>query len=97
MVGGFCLPVSFVTGLLTRHLPFTPFSSVVLGSVTDFGGNHARHHHTPTYPSSSHGPVRHQLYQTAFYNCRTPRSQEYKAGARMALEHRIERNDFDMP
>lgn len=38
-----------------------------------------------------------QLYQTAFYNGRTPRSQEYKAGARMALEHRIERKDFDMP
>lgn len=38
-----------------------------------------------------------QLYQTAFYNGRTPRSQEYKAGARIALEHRIERKDFDMP
>lgn len=38
-----------------------------------------------------------QLFQTAFYNGRTPRSQEYKAGARMALEHRIERKDFDMP
>ena len=38
-----------------------------------------------------------QLYQTAFYNGRTPRSQEYKAGARMALEHRIERKDFEMP
>lgn len=38
-----------------------------------------------------------QLYQTAFYNGRTPRSQEYRAGARMALEHRIERKDFDMP
>ena len=38
-----------------------------------------------------------QLFQTAFYNGRTPRSAEYKAGARMALEHRIERKDFDMP
>ena len=38
-----------------------------------------------------------QLFQTAFYNGRTPRSVEYKAGARMALEHRIERKDFDMP
>lgn len=38
-----------------------------------------------------------QLYQTAFYNGRTPRSHEYKAGARMALEHRIERKDFDIP
>jgi hypothetical protein len=38
-----------------------------------------------------------QLYQTAFYNGRTPRSQEYQAGARMALEHRIDRKDFDMP
>lgn len=37
------------------------------------------------------------LYQTAFYNGRTPRSHEYKAGTRMALEHRIERKDFDMP
>lgn len=39
-----------------------------------------------------------QLYQTAFYNGRTPRSQEYQAGTRAALEHhRIERKDFDMP
>lgn len=38
-----------------------------------------------------------QLYQTAFYNGRTPRSQEYKAGARMALEHRIERKDIEVP
>lgn len=42
MVGGFGLPVSFVTGLLTRHLPFTPFSSVVFGSVTDIGGHHGQ-------------------------------------------------------
>lgn len=38
-----------------------------------------------------------QLYQTAFFNGRTPRSQEYKAGARMALEHRIERKDIEVP
>ena len=38
-----------------------------------------------------------QLFQTAFYNGRTPRSQEYKAGALMALEHRIERKDIDPP
>lgn len=38
-----------------------------------------------------------QLYQTAFYNGRTPRSQEYQAGTRAALEQRIERKDFDMP
>lgn len=38
-----------------------------------------------------------QLLQTAFYNGRTPRSAEYKAGVRAALEHRIERKDFDMP
>ena len=37
------------------------------------------------------------LYQTAFYNGRTPRSQEYKAGARMALEHRILQKDFELP
>jgi hypothetical protein len=38
-----------------------------------------------------------QRYQTAFYHGRTSRSPEYKAGARMALEHRIERKGFDMP
>jgi hypothetical protein len=35
VVGGFGLPVSFVTGLSTRHLPLTPFDSVVFGFVTD--------------------------------------------------------------
>lgn len=38
-----------------------------------------------------------QLFQTAFKNGRAPRSQEYKAGARMALEHRIERRDIELP
>jgi len=38
-----------------------------------------------------------QLFQTAFYNGRTPRSQEYKAGARAALAFRIERRDIDPP
>lgn len=38
-----------------------------------------------------------QLFQTAFQNGRAPRSQEYKAGARMALEHRIERRDIEQP
>jgi hypothetical protein len=38
-----------------------------------------------------------QLMQAAFYNGRTPRSAEYKAGTRMALEHRIERIDIVPP
>lgn len=38
-----------------------------------------------------------QLMQAAFFNGRAPRSAEYKAGARMALEHRIERKDFELP
>lgn len=38
-----------------------------------------------------------QLFQTAFCDGRAPRSVEYKAGARMALEHRIERRDIDPP
>ena len=37
------------------------------------------------------------LFRTAFYNGRTPRSPEYQAGTRAALEHSIERKDFDMP
>ena len=96
MVGGFGLPVSFVTGLLTRHSPLTPFSSVVFGFVTDFGGSTMPGTITPQHIPAAALSVD-QLYQTAFYNGRTPRSQEYKAGARMALEHRIERKDFDMP
>lgn len=98
MVGGFGLPVSFVTGLLTRHSPLTPFSSVVFGFVTDFGGSTMPGTITPQLiPAAATALSVDQLYQTAFYNGRTPRSQEYKAGARMALEHRIERKDFDMP
>jgi hypothetical protein len=38
-----------------------------------------------------------QLMQAAFFNGRTPRSPEYKAGTRMALEHRIERADIVPP
>lgn len=38
-----------------------------------------------------------QLMQAAFFNGRTPRSAEYKAGTRMALEHRIERTDIVPP
>lgn len=49
------------------------------------------------FPASAPDLSVDQLYQTAFYNSRTPRSQEYKAGARMALEHRIERKDIEVP
>lgn len=38
-----------------------------------------------------------QLMQAAFFNGRTPRSAEYKAGTRMALEHRIDRTDIVPP
>ena len=38
-----------------------------------------------------------QLFQTAFYNGRAPRSPEYKSGARAALAFRIERRDIDPP
>lgn len=38
-----------------------------------------------------------QLMQAAFFNGRTPRSAEYKAGTRMALEHRIDRIDIVPP
>ncbi len=38
-----------------------------------------------------------QLFQLAFLSGRAPRSQEYKAGARMALEHRLERRDIEQP
>lgn len=37
------------------------------------------------------------LMQAAFFNGRAPRSAEYQAGTRMALEHRIERKDFELP
>jgi hypothetical protein len=37
------------------------------------------------------------LMQVAFFNGRAPRSAEYKAGTRMALEHRIERKDIVPP
>lgn len=55
-------------------------------------------HTTPKHiPAAAAALSVNQLYQAAFYNGRTPRSHEYKAGARMALEQRIERKDFDMP
>lgn len=38
-----------------------------------------------------------QLFQTAFYNGRTPRSAEYQTGTRAALAFRIERKDIDPP
>lgn len=38
-----------------------------------------------------------QLFQTAFYNGRTPRSSEYKSGTRAALAFRIECKDIDPP
>ncbi len=54
--------------------------------------------HTPKQsPASTTALLVDQLYQTAFYNGRTPRSQEYQAGTRAALEHRIEHKDFDIP
>lgn len=38
-----------------------------------------------------------ELMLAAFFNGRTPRSAEYKAGTRMALEHRLERADIVPP
>jgi len=38
-----------------------------------------------------------QLMQAAFFNGRTPRSAEYKAGTRAALENRIENKDIVPP
>jgi hypothetical protein len=38
-----------------------------------------------------------QLMQAAFFNGRTPRSAEYKAGTRAALQNRIERKDIIPP
>lgn len=38
-----------------------------------------------------------QLMQSAFYNGRTPRSGEYKAGTRAVLENRIEQKDIVPP
>src|SRR5450830_293427 len=35
-----------------------------------------------------------ELMQAAFFNGRTPRSAEYKAGTRAALENRIEQKDI---
>jgi len=35
-----------------------------------------------------------RLMQAAFFNGRTPRSAEYKAGTRAALENRIEQKDI---
>lgn len=37
------------------------------------------------------------IMKAAFFDGRTPRSAEYKAGTRMALEHRIERKDIVPP
>jgi hypothetical protein len=35
-----------------------------------------------------------KIMEAAFFNGRAPRSVEYKAGTRMALEHRIEPKDI---
>lgn len=59
----------------------------------------------PSITTSQHSPATSiagvlsvdQLFQTAFYNGRTPRSSEYKSGARAALAFRIERRDIDPP
>jgi hypothetical protein len=37
------------------------------------------------------------IMEAAFFNGRAPRSPEYKAGTRMALEHRVERKDIVPP
>ncbi|MFZ4875002.1 hypothetical protein ACL9RI_07950 [Janthinobacterium sp. Mn2066] len=81
------------------HLLLTPFGRGACGSTTDKEAimpGTTTPLHSPS--SSITGTLSvDQLFQTAFYNGRTPRSQEYKVGVRMALEHRIERKDFDMP
>ncbi|WP_425254240.1 hypothetical protein ACPJXG_10930 [Janthinobacterium sp. NFX145] len=80
-----------------HHLLLSPFGDGLRGSTTD------KEAIMPGTTTSQHSPSIagilsvDQLFQTAFYNGRTPRSQEYKAGARMALEHRIEHKDLDMP
>ncbi|WP_150130987.1 hypothetical protein [Janthinobacterium sp. LM6] len=82
-----------------RHLLLTPFDSGLRGSTTDKEAimpGTATPLHSPL-PSITGTLSVDQLFQTAFYNGRTPRSVEYKAGARMALEHRIEHKDLDMP
>lgn len=48
-------------------------------------------------PASSPALSVDQLFGAAFNAGRAPRSDEYKAGVRMALQHRIERKDFEMP
>ena len=54
--------------------------------------------HSPSSSSSITGVLSvDQLFQTAFYNGRTPHSTEYQTGTRAALAFRIERKDIDPP
>ncbi|PLY40271.1 hypothetical protein CSZ94_21790 [Janthinobacterium sp. ROICE36] len=53
-------------------------------------------HHSPA-PSITGTLSVDLLFQTAFYNGRTPRSTEYQTGTRAALAFRIERKDIDPP
>lgn len=86
MVGCFGLPVSFVTGLLTRHLPLTSFSNVVFGFVTDFGGNILPGSTAPQHiPAAAMALSVGQLFSAAFSGSRDPSSGEYMDGARAAL------------
>jgi hypothetical protein len=85
-----------------QHANLARSSTPIGVGMVDFQINHKEHTmansaRTSQSPSFASALSVDQLYQTAFCNGRTPRSQEYKAGARMALEHRIERKDFDMP
>lgn len=79
------------------HLLLTPFGRGACGFTTDkeaiMPGTATSQH----FPASSTALSVEQLFQTAFYNGRTPRSAEYQTGTRAALAFRLERKNIEPP
>ncbi len=79
------------------HLLLTPFCSGLCGSTPHTEATMPGITTPQQSPSFAGALSVDHLFQLAFQCGRSPRSPEYKAGARMALEHRIERRDIEQP
>ncbi|QYG05768.1 hypothetical protein [Janthinobacterium sp. PAMC25594] len=88
-----------------QHANLTRSSTPIGVGMVDFQINHKEHSMANSARTSAPIPTTFkagalsvdQLFQTAFYNGRTPRSTEYQTGTRAALAFRIERKDIDPP
>lgn len=80
-----------------HHLLLTPFDSGLRGSTTDKEATMPGTATSQHFQLASTALSVDQLFQTAFYNGRTPRSTEYQTGTRAALAFRLERKDIEPP